>query len=85
MSLVSQLNPVLTKLPNLRAFIPLRNSQLSMPQKVTVLSVTIGVALIGLLARYLRRRRRTVNPGTFRRGGGKGNVSSQIPRSPNGG
>ncbi|KAJ4428301.1 hypothetical protein ANN_24319 [Periplaneta americana] len=85
MSLITQLNPIITKFPNLRNFIPLRNVQLSVPQKVTVLSVTIGVALIGFLARYLRRRRRTVNLGTFRRGGKRIAASSHGTRSPNGG
>jgi len=47
--------------------------------------VTIGVALIGLLARYLRRRRRAVNPEIFRRDEKRSAVSSQGPRSPNGG
>ncbi|PSN48108.1 hypothetical protein C0J52_13245 [Blattella germanica] len=85
MSLVTQLNPVLTKVPNLRSLIPVRNMQLSVPQKITVLSVTVGVALIGFLARYLRRRRRTVNPGIFRRGGKRTAPTSQVSRSPNGG
>jgi hypothetical protein len=50
-----------------------------------VLSVTIGFALIGFLARYLRRRRRTVNPGIFRRGGKRIAPLLQGTRSPNGG
>lgn len=50
-----------------------------------MLSVTIGVALIGFLARYLRRRRRTLNPGIFRRGAKGIAASSQGTRSPNGG
>jgi hypothetical protein len=84
MSLGTQVKPVVTSFFNLRTFMPLRNVPLSVPQKVTVLSVTIGVALIGLLARYLRRRRRAVNPEIFRRDEKRGAVSSQGPRSPNG-
>lgn len=84
MSLGTPLNPVITNLSNLRILIPFRNVSLSIPQKVTVLSVTIGFALIGFLARYLRRRRRTVNPGIFRRGGKRIAPSSQGTRSPNG-
>jgi hypothetical protein len=47
--------------------------------------VTIGVALIGFLARYLRRKRRIVNPELFRRDGKRVAASSQGARSPNGG
>ena len=32
---MSLANPVVTKLPNLRIFIPLRNVQMSLPQKVS--------------------------------------------------
>ncbi|KDR15189.1 hypothetical protein L798_10962 [Zootermopsis nevadensis] len=84
MSTITQLNPFISKFSNFRVFIPLRNVRLSMPQKVTVLSVTIGVVLIGLLARYLRRKRRTVYPGLFRRNGKRLAASSQGARSPNG-
>ncbi|KAK3921060.1 Mitoguardin, partial [Frankliniella fusca] len=36
-------------------------------QKIVILSVTAGVAVLGILARYLRRRRRTVKPDFFRK------------------
>lgn len=50
-----------------------------------MLSLTVGFALIGFLARYLRRRRRTINPAIFRRGEKRIAPSSQGKRSPNGG
>ncbi|XP_063241749.1 mitoguardin [Bacillus rossius redtenbacheri] len=59
MPVVNKVNPILARLPSIMM---LRNVRLSTPQKVTVVSVTLGVALLGFLARYLRRKRRIVNP-----------------------
>ncbi|XP_071444006.1 mitoguardin-like [Hetaerina americana] len=97
MSLLSELNNQLIRLPAMRN-IPLpRNLQLSVPQKVTVVSVTVGLALLGFLARYFRRKRHAVgcppegeNPSEFGRGTSrrrdrdsrKGSVNKG--RSPNG-
>ncbi|XP_067002167.1 mitoguardin-like [Anabrus simplex] len=65
MSLMIQISPLLAKMPAFR--LPIRNIQLSVPQKVTIISVSVGVVLIGFLARYFRRRRRIVHPGNLRR------------------
>ncbi|CAG2068269.1 unnamed protein product, partial [Timema podura] len=57
---MSHTSPVLARFPNV--LIPFRHVNLSVPQKITVVTLTVGVALLGFLARYLRRRRRTTNP-----------------------
>ncbi|GLH10186.1 Mitoguardin [Gryllus bimaculatus] len=81
-SRISQLKPVFSKMPNLR--LPGNNLHMSLPQKVTVLSVTVGVLVIGFLARYLRRRRRVVNPDNLHRLERRGLRSSRGLKSPNG-
>ncbi|XP_046398103.1 uncharacterized protein LOC124164917 [Ischnura elegans] len=60
MSLLSELNSQLIRFPAMRNIPIPRNLQLSVPQKVTVVSVTVGLALLGFLARYFRRKRHAV-------------------------
>ncbi|XP_049762283.1 uncharacterized protein LOC126088201 [Schistocerca cancellata] len=82
MSMLTQINPLLIKIPNIRFSAPFRNINLSVPQKITVVSVTVGVVLIGFLARYLRRRRRVINYN--KRGANQRIYSSRGAKSPNG-
>ncbi|XP_049830433.1 mitoguardin [Schistocerca gregaria] len=82
MSMLTQINPLLIKIPNIRFAAPFRNINLSVPQKITVVSVTVGVVLIGFLARYLRRRRRVINYN--KRGANQRIYSSRGAKSPNG-
>ncbi|KAG8239337.1 hypothetical protein J437_LFUL019085 [Ladona fulva] len=56
------LNTQLLRLPAMRSFQLPKNIQLSVPQKVTVVSMTVGLALLGFLARYFRRKRHGVGP-----------------------
>lgn len=54
-------------------------------QKVVFISVTAGMTLLGILARYLRRRRRTVKPDFFRKYPRRYTKSSTYSiKSPNG-
>lgn len=51
---------------------------------MVVVSVTASVALLGVLARYMRRKKQTVDPKTFRRPLAKRSRASGV-RSPNAG
>lgn len=48
------------------------------------MTVSASVALLGVLARYMRRKRQTVDPKKYRRVAGKRSRASGI-KSPNGG
>ncbi|XP_076030639.1 mitoguardin isoform X2 [Oratosquilla oratoria] len=65
MTLVPTIQRPLIRLPALQflAIPPTLTSyvhNLSRPQKIIIVSVSLGVTLVGLVARYLRRRKRTV-------------------------
>ncbi|XP_065163506.1 mitoguardin isoform X2 [Atheta coriaria] len=81
MSLLVHLNPVLEQLKHLKQVLP-HSVSLSTTQKVVVVSVTASVALLGVLARYMRRKKQTVDPKTFRRPLAKRSRASGV-RSPN--
>uniref|UniRef100_A0A1B6CGB2 Mitoguardin n=1 Tax=Clastoptera arizonana TaxID=38151 RepID=A0A1B6CGB2_9HEMI len=68
MSLLSQfgLNNVIVTFQNVFKNQSFRSVNISRSQKIIVLSVTASVALLGVLARYLRRRR-TAPSGNFRK------------------
>ncbi|XP_049821870.1 mitoguardin [Aethina tumida] len=66
MSLLPHLGPVNEHLQLLKQALPQKFS-LSTTQKVIVLSVTASVAVVGILARYLRRKKRVVDPSKLRR------------------
>ena len=67
--------------------------QLSVPVKVSVIGISVGVALIGLLAAYFKRRKRgkvwrdlpPVEEPTLRNRRSNGTNSSPTARTPNGG
>ncbi|XP_017767908.1 PREDICTED: mitoguardin-like, partial [Nicrophorus vespilloides] len=81
MSLMMHLNPILENVKYLKQFLP-HTISLSRTQKVVVVSVTASMALLGVLARYMRRRRQVVDPKKFKRNFGKRARASGI-RSPN--
>lgn len=87
MFVVSHIRDVFSHLPALGSIIPGRQIQISNSQKLVVVSVTAGVAVVTMLARYLRRRRRTLGPTINKRvvGGLKRNRGTPGgTRSPNG-
>ncbi|KAJ3656335.1 hypothetical protein Zmor_015419 [Zophobas morio] len=83
MSLLTHLGPVSEHLSKLRQLLP-KGFTLSTTQKVIVVSVTASIAVVGVLARYLRRKKRTVDLSKFRRSYPKRPRISGV-RSPNGG
>lgn len=68
MSLVNKLglSPVITTFQRIIGQTTFRNISISKSQKIVILSVTASVALLGILARYLRRRRAAPS-GAFRK------------------
>ncbi|KRT78857.1 hypothetical protein AMK59_6921, partial [Oryctes borbonicus] len=82
MSLLAHLNPVMDHLRKLRQFLP-HNFKISTTHKVVIVSVTTSVALIGLLARHMRRKKQIVDPTKLKRSLSKRTRASGL-RSPNG-
>lgn len=52
--------------------------------QIIVVTMTASVAVLGVLARYMRRKRLVVNPKKYRRWTGKRSRASGV-KSPNGG
>lgn len=53
--------------------------------QMVVVAVSASVALLGVLARYLRRRRQTLDPKKYRRAAVKRTTRVSGIKSPNGG
>ncbi|XP_022919156.2 mitoguardin [Onthophagus taurus] len=84
MSLLAHLNLVVEHLKQAKRLLPDRYT-LTTTQKVVVVSVTTGVALLGVLARYMRRKKQIVDPARYRRSVFvKRNTRNSGVRSPNG-
>jgi hypothetical protein len=83
MSLLTHLGPVCQHLDKLKQILP-KQFSLSTTQKVIIVSVTASVTVVGVLARYLRRKKRTVDLSKFKRPYPKRPRISGV-RSPNGG
>ncbi|XP_050302081.1 mitoguardin [Anthonomus grandis grandis] len=83
MSLLAHLGPAAQYLSNLKQLLPQKIS-LSTTQKVIIVSVGASIVVVGSLARYLRRKKHTINPARLRRNniGGKRSRASTV-RSPN--
>jgi hypothetical protein len=100
MSLLTHLGPVCQHLDKLKQILPKQFSlsttqkvnnpllenifQQSYFQQVIIVSVTASVTVVGVLARYLRRKKRTVDLSKFKRPYPKRPRISGV-RSPNGG
>ncbi|XP_068902701.1 mitoguardin isoform X1 [Tenebrio molitor] len=82
MSLLTHLGPVCQHLDKLKQILP-KQFSLSTTQKVIIVSVTASVTVVGVLARYLRRKKRTVDLSKFKRPYPKRPRISGV-RSPNG-
>lgn len=87
MSLLVHLKPINEQISHVRQLL-LQHIHLSTPQKVIIVSVTVSVAAVGVLARYFRRRKRTIDPTKLRSGrsyyfSSKRSRASGV-RSPNG-
>ncbi|GLV42512.1 Mitoguardin [Carabus blaptoides fortunei] len=83
MSLLSHLTPVLAHLKSLGSLFSDRVTNATSSQKIIVVTMTASVAVLGVLARYMRRKRLVVNPKKYRRWTGKRSRASGI-KSPNG-
>ncbi|CAG9769121.1 unnamed protein product [Ceutorhynchus assimilis] len=83
MSLLPHLGPVGEYLKHLRQLVPLKIS-LSTTQKMVLVSVGASILVVGGLARYLRRKKRVIDPAKLRRNNfsGKRSRASGV-RSPN--
>lgn len=66
MSLLSHLNPVLEHIKTMRLIVP-ESIGLSKTQKIVVISVGTSVFLLGVLARYMRRKKQVIDPKKLRR------------------
>lgn len=66
MSLLPHLNPVLEHLKTVRQFVP-ESIGLSKTQKIAIISVGTSVFLLGVLARYMRRKKQVIDPKKLRR------------------